>query len=406
VFLVFVGFLALRLRYQRLYTPRRRGERAGGGGVFQDPNPNDGLAARRLRPATVTPSGTGRTSPWGRHRAILLKRALILAALVAVMFLPYRYDPGGSVEVLPLRKNSIYMQQAGVIEEVFFDGGELLRKGTVIAQLANFKQRRDVDVTLAQIKMKQEALNVLMTTPSSEQIDLAQNKLDTAKVELEYSQKRLQRIEPLHQNGTVSDAILEDASKELDIARQKVMEQQENLRVVRTQVNPHQVESVKAEIELLERELVYYRELLSRTELKVPFDGRLITMHLKDLQNKYLDENDLFAEAEDTSRVYVEIDIPESDIGIVAIGDAVRLKLELAPGETVVGEISGIYPTSKESDYGKVVTVLALVDNKDQRLRSGMTGFAKIEGEEMFFVEAFSRALLRFVQIEMWSWIP
>ncbi|MEW8520728.1 MAG: efflux RND transporter periplasmic adaptor subunit [Candidatus Thiodiazotropha sp.] len=138
----------------------------------------------------------------------------------------------------------------------------------------------------------------------------------------------------------------------------------------------------------------------------MPFDGRIITMRLKDLENTYLEDDDLFAEVEDTRRVTIEIDIPESDIAVVAIGDTMRLKPLLAPDIIVKGEISQIYPTSFETDYGNIVKVLTVIENEDEALRSGMTGFAKINGKEMFLGEAFGRALLRFVQIEVWSWLP
>ncbi|MEW8686963.1 MAG: efflux RND transporter periplasmic adaptor subunit [Candidatus Thiodiazotropha sp.] len=221
-----------------------------------------------------------------------------------------------------------------------------------------------------------------------------------------YSRKHLGRIEKLHRQGDVSQETYEEALKENDIARHTVLEKEDNLEVVKTRVNPHEIQSIKAEIEQLQHDLIYYRELLARTELRMPFDGRIITMRLKDLENTYLEDDDLFAEVEDTRRVTIEIDIPESDIAVVAIGDTMRLKPLLAPDIIVKGEISQIYPTSFETDYGNIVKVLTVIENEDEALRSGMTGFAKINGKEMFLGEAIGRALLRFVQIEVWSWLP
>jgi putative peptide zinc metalloprotease protein len=360
----------------------------------------------------VVDDGISKTKPQSRINSkkwsLLrpLKRLLVLSILLAVMFLPYSYEAGGPAKVLPIHKNGIYMQYPGVIERVFYNGGEWLEKDTVIARTANFKQQRDVDAVLAQIKKKQEELQILMTTPSPEQIALAQRELNTAKMRLAYSRKSLGRIEILHRQGDVSQETYDEALKEEDTAHHEVLEKKENLRVVKTRVNPHEIKSIKAEIELLQHDLVYYRELLARTELKMPFDGRIITMRLKDLENTYLEDNDLFAEVEDSRYVSIEIDIPESDIGVVAIGGTIRLKPLLAPDKIVEGEISQIYPTSFETDYGNIIKVLTVIDNEDQTLRSGMTGYAKINGKEMFLGEAFGRAFLRFIQIEVWSWLP
>lgn len=368
----------------------------------------EGVRVGTVRSARSAPRARADERPGliARIRAIPRRRLVILAILGVVMFLPYRYEAGGSAEVLPLHRNGIYMQYPGVIEDVYFDGGEWLEEGTVIARMANFRQQRDVDVTIAQIEMKQEELNTLLTTPSPEVVELATKELETAKIKLLYSEKNAERVQSLHGNKTVADATLEDALEEVELARQEVLEREENLRVVKSQINPHQIEAVRAEIRLLERELAYYREVLARTELTMPFDGRLVTMHLQDLENTYLDENDLFAEAEDSSKFHVEIEIPEFDIGLVSIGDEIRLKLQLAPGETVIGEVTAIFPASEETDYGNVITVLSIIDNEDNKIHSGMTGFAKIDGEEMRVYEAFGRALLRFIQIEIWSWLP
>jgi hypothetical protein len=35
-----------------------------------------------------------------------------------------------------------------------------------------------------------------------------------------------------------------------------------------------------------------------------------------------------------------------------------------------------------------------------------MSGFAKIEGAEMPAWKAFTRFFIRFIQVEVWSWIP
>jgi putative peptide zinc metalloprotease protein len=396
-FLLIVAFMTLKFR--RGLTPHKR----------RTDTSQKQAADSSLRVVDdVKPTAQSPNRSDSKMRSIWrpLKRLLVFSLLIAAMFLPYHYEAGGPAKVLPALKNGIYMQYPGVIEEVFYTGGEWLEKDTVIARTANFKQQRDVDAVLAQIKKKQEELQILMTTPSPEQIALAQQELDTAKMRLVYSQKHVDRIEILHRQGDVSQESYDEALKEEDIARYTVLEKEDNLRVVKTRVNPHEIKSIKAEIELLQHDLVYYRELLARTKLKMPFEGRIITMRLKDLENTYLEDNDLFAEVEDSSRVSIEIDIPEFDIGVVAIGDTIRLKPLQSPDKIVTGEISQIYPTSSETDYGNIIKVLTVIDNEDQTLRSGMTGYAKINGKEMFLGEAFGRALLRFVQIEVWSWLP
>ena len=53
-----------------------------------------------------------------------------------------------------------------------------------------------------------------------------------------------------------------------------------------------------------------------------------------------------------------------------------------------------------------MVKVIAVIDNPKGELKTGMTGYAKIGGTTMPVWKAFSLALLRFFDIQVWSWIP
>jgi len=47
-----------------------------------------------------------------------------------------------------------------------------------------------------------------------------------------------------------------------------------------------------------------------------------------------------------------------------------------------------------------------VIENENGELRTGMTGFAKIEGETIPVWKAFSLSILRFINVEAWSWLP
>jgi hypothetical protein len=52
------------------------------------------------------------------------------------------------------------------------------------------------------------------------------------------------------------------------------------------------------------------------------------------------------------------------------------------------------------------VRVLVDISNTQKNLKAGMSGYAKIEGRSMPVIAAFTRSIVRFVQIEVWSWLP
>jgi hypothetical protein len=68
--------------------------------------------------------------------------------------------------------------------------------------------------------------------------------------------------------------------------------------------------------------------------------------------------------------------------------------------------VVSIEPTVVEQANGRFVKAIVEIANAEQLLRSGMTGYAKIEGSTKPAFVAFTRPLVRFVRVEVWSWIP
>lgn len=72
----------------------------------------------------------------------------------------------------------------------------------------------------------------------------------------------------------------------------------------------------------------------------------------------------------DLSRIWVEVDVFEQDLGLVRVGQEAEVRFEAFPGETFRARVTYLYPTvSLESRTGRVRLELA---NPDGRLRPGM----------------------------------
>jgi Cu(I)/Ag(I) efflux system membrane fusion protein len=80
----------------------------------------------------------------------------------------------------------------------------------------------------------------------------------------------------------------------------------------------------------------------------------------------------------DLSRVWVQLDAYERDLGRVAVGQKVRFTVEALPGEQFSGDITFIDPTVDRER--RTARVRVAVDNADGRLRPGLAVQASIEG--------------------------
>ena len=350
------------------------------------------------------PEETEQSKPDKKKRKWL--RYVVVLVLLVVAFLPYPYETGGPFSVLPVQQEWVYTETEGIIKKVFHNGNEYLDAGTVIARLSSVEQEQAVQTTAAAILEQKAELQILLTTPTKEDLDLAEKKLDTARVQLKYSRESEARLKKLYEAKHVSFEDYEDAKRKMDVDSMQVEEAKASLSKVKAGPHPQEIEAARSELKRLEERLKYEQMQLEMTSLVMPIDGYLVTRNLKDKAGQFLNEGEMFAVVEDSSSVRVEIEIPEADISEVVVGADARLKVWTYPDQTFEGKVTEIDRAVTEGSFGEIVIVSAIIPNSDGLLQSGMTGFGKVDGGSKFVIVAFTRMLVRFFQIELWSWIP
>jgi len=336
---------------------------------------------------------------------VYLRRS-ILVLFLAAMFLPYNYEPGGNFIVLPNEQQTIATDIAGVIDKIDYDGGEILKKGTVIGQLSYSDYTAQLRIYNAKIDQQQAVLDDLRSRPRAEEVQLAKSALETQRTQTDFSKAKAVRLQDLYKEGIVSLEDFEDARRTYQVDLNQIQEKLANLELVKRGATPEELAEAEAKLQSFLEERDYYQTKIEQSVFRMPFDGKLITMHLKQKVGSYLNKGEPLAVAEQTDKVKVEIEVPESDIGYVNEDSEVRCRFQVYNDENFYGVVTSIDSNVTEQSYGKIVKVGTVLENKDERLKSGMTGYAKIKSEKMPLWKVLSLALIRFVQVEVWSWLP
>jgi putative peptide zinc metalloprotease protein len=333
-------------------------------------------------------------------------RYVALLCLLLLLLIPYQYDVTGSVEVYPYRKQQISTDTPGLIDQVNFDGGESVKKGTVIATLAHEDYNSQIKVTEAEIAAQAAVVANLKSLPKPQEIELAQEALRVAQTQASFSVAKVPRLQALYNQGAVPLEDLETARKEAHTDVQQVQEKQAALALAKTGPTADQIAAAEAKLASLQAQKALYEDKLARTTLRMPFDGNILTLHLKDRINSYLNQGDPFAEVEYTGKVTAQIDIDESDLQYVKVGSTVRLRPTAYFNREFDGVVTKIGQSVTSTPTGTYAAVIATFQNEDGSLKTGMTGEAKIDGPTIPVWRAFTQSIQRFVQVEVWSWVP
>lgn len=344
---------------------------------------------------------TKTTKGWRKTKYFLLS----LTAL-AIMLIPYPYEPGGPFILKPFERMELHTQVSGEIKQVMVKENDAVTKGAVQVLIDTREHQKNLDVTGNQLEKARADLKLLEKGPKPEEVEKAKQQVETAKTQLDYSTKEKNRLEGLFKEGVIPEEEYLDAARRADVDQKNLEVARANLELVRSGARDEEIEAQRAVIRDLEAKVKFYNENLELTKLLAPISGRVVTPYMETKVGHVLKEGDLVAEYESTETIQAELQIPEADIGEVKPDARVKLRLEAYPTKLFYGTVVMIAPKAEETSNGKIVRVMTNIPNAGHELKPEMTGEAKIKGSWKPLIIAFSRAIVRFFMVEVWSWFP
>jgi putative peptide zinc metalloprotease protein len=331
--------------------------------------------------------------------------ALVPTALIVLM-LPYPYDPGGNLMIYPKRRVEVTTDVAGIVSQVYFDGGESVKKGTPIARLKDDDDEAKLETSEAEVRAQQHVVDNLKTLPKPEEIKVAEAELATAQTHAAYSAERVPRFRKLYKKGAMSFNEFEAAVQLNQVNVDQVAQKRATLALVKAGPTVDEVAAAEYKLEGLKQLRDEYQDRVNRSVLYMPFDGRIATLHLAQKAGTYLEKGKLFAMVEDNSEMTVEVDVPEWEIGPIAEGKLIRAHPDAFSDQEFQGKVVMTTSDVIRRQEGNVVKVMGSIQNEGGKLLPGMSGYAKIDTPSVPVWKAFGNPELRYFCINVWSWIP
>ncbi|MGL4315244.1 MAG: HlyD family secretion protein [Pseudomonas sp.] len=331
---------------------------------------------------------------------------VVALSLLICLFLPYPYEPGGSFVILPVEQQQVASDIGGIVSQVLVEGGEEVKAGQVLALLATGDYEAQVKIAEARIAEEQATVAELRSRPRAEEVAVAEQSLQMARTQAQFSQANNVRHATLFARGGVSAQQADQARREYEVDLMAIKVSEANLALTKAGSTPDTIAAAEAQVQRWRSERDMYQAKIDRSQLRAPMDGRLITLLLKQKVGKLQPPGEPFAVVEKSEKVYAEIEVPETEIGYVQQGAVLKVKPLAYSDRYFDGVVTQIDANVIEKSNGKYVKVLTMIENGAGQLKSGMTGYAKVDGEVLPVWKAFSRAVFRFIDVELWSWIP
>lgn len=251
-------------------------------------------------------------------------------------------------------------QVSGTIQHIHADFNSRVKKGQVIAK---------IDPQIFEASVVQARGNVANATAV----------LEKAKIVSADTLRTLRRNQELIRNGYVAQADVDAAETAYDsaVSQQKGAEAQ--------------LDQAKGALSVAETNLRY-------TTIVSPVEGTVISRNVDVGQTvaASFQTPTLFTIAQDLTKMQIDTNVDESDIGRTSAGQEATFTVDAYPGKTFSGKVIQVRNSPIVTQNVVTYDVVVQVDNKDLSLKPGMTANVSIRIRDFKDVLKIPNAALRY----------
>lgn len=264
-----------------------------------------------------------------------------------------------------------------------FDVGDAVRAGQVIARLEDAEYRAREQRTEADVAAARAALARLTAGSRPEEIRQAEARVTAEQATLETAERNYRRSDELFRRGFIAAAGRDTASTAYETAKARTQEVQEALRLARIGPREEDIAEARARVGAAQGELKLAQAQRAYTVITAPIDGVVIDRKAQLGDMVFPGEAELslpgrltqvtarrgsvLVRVADMRQVNVEVDLNESDIGKVSIGQPAMVVPDSVADRKYDAHVIRMYPLADRQK--KTIQVKVRLHAPDAALR-------------------------------------
>ena len=224
-------------------------------------------------------------------------------------------------------------------------------------------------------------------------LDSAGNLIDLVILHSEYGQTQWDTDKDNIESGrtTINGAVSDVISAQQALATQKVTNQtninsaentlkkaEDDLAKMKAVPREVDIAVYKADVDKTKASMVELQQKLNDAVLKAPIDATITKVNVK-IGETVVAGGEPVISLIGLSRFEIKVDVPESDIGKVKMGNRATITLDAFPGEFWPGKVVEIEPAETLIEGVVYYRVTVIFDKLDERIKSGMSADLTIE---------------------------
>lgn len=266
-----------------------------------------------------------------------------------------------SGKIFPLNDYKVYSKIPAYVEEIHVKVGDMVKAGQPLLTLRN--EVNDLNIRTAKNAYELAREN---SSENSAVLNALKDELASAKSKLQLDSINFTRFRNLFAANATSKVNLDNASTQFDISKRNYQRIFNNLIATKQRL----------QLEFKNAENQYQAQQVNKKDyvLYAIADAKVYDITVRD-KGEFVTSQQALVELGDPSRFEVELNIDETDIGLVKTGQKVRYEIDAYKGEFPEGVISETYP--RISAGNKTSRVISTIQT-NKTLFSGMSVEANI----------------------------
>ncbi len=274
-------------------------------------------------------------------------------------------------KIQPITKVEVKSKASGIVEKLYIDINNVVKKGQPLAQL-------DQQEIVAQVDAQKAQLASAEANVGTYQANIEQDKVNAAAPDLPMYKATLDRNLEMQKDGIVSRQALDDANKDYLAALTR-----RDSAKAQVGVDTAKLKQARAQVQQSEASLKQLEEQMSYTTIVAPMDGVILSrdVEIGDAVSSILvlgSTATLIMTEGDVNEVYVQGKVDEADIAHVYMGQPARIKVESFRDRVFNGKVTKISPMGVEKDNVTTFEVRVSINNPGGELKAQMTANAEI----------------------------
>ncbi len=293
----------------------------------------------------------------------------------------------GKVE--PLSKVEIKSKASGLIKYLYVDAGDRVREGQLLVELDKETLEAQLKEARAFLSAAEGRFMEAQSHGKTLQASLQMAKLEAENKDYEFMVAEFRRQRELHAQGLISQSEIDSVEQRMKAAEvaHRTLQAAVKVKEAELEQNDRTLHKVRAEVLQAQAQVERAEENLRYASIRSPMDGVVLSRELEvgDAVSSILQLGSnatLIMTLGDVRELFVEGKVDETDIGVVSLGQPVRVTVDTYKNVKFEGKVLRIAPMGVEKDNVTRFEVRVSILNDLDRLKVNMSANAEIILEE------------------------